>query len=646
MVIPLLPDIDDIRVVNLLLGKAGQPIRCTLETTELSRHGIPYRALSYAWGDWQKCKSLPTIELDGIKTEVSPNLHSALSRIRRADQSVYLWVDALCIDQGKDIAALEERAQQVRMMDRIFSHAELVYCDLGDADEDTPTLIETLQSCKHIDFEAFNYDNVDYNVLQKVAALPGVLDPFWHAFANFCARPYFSRLWVLQEYTLARHACILVGHCELNSWFMEALLFVAKYFHSQLAEWCWGSEASEYERDSELPKSRRDLQTMTPLSEPIGVATDSLLQFAGSRRERLSDIWIDRDLTHYLVRTSSSFETTDPRDKIYAILGLLARQDINSVISQARAGLDPLPLGWARTRASFAVSYTESPSEVSKRLALHLIDSGQGVFAISRCVGQTRDSPSWAFSLTKPGPDSMRIFIQEQGLCSLYKACGSSKLDVAVEPCGSLLRMSGLMMGTILSRSEPCPFASIPDGGQMVTQWVASVSTSICNKSGKSPSSHQTDFASMCWTAAIGDCCTIANKGTVRTRHNPGFRKTLDAFIGDVEVMSSFIQRRGFTISDKMTITNLINGMSEMLRFLGFSLGRRLAITSKALICSVPGVTQHGDVVGIFCGMPIPFVLRPEGDAYSIIGLCYVHGMMDGQAFSGGDASPEILKIC
>ena len=60
---------------------------------------------------------------------------------------------------------------------------------------------------------------------------------------------------------------------------------------------------------------------------------------------------------------------------------------------------------------------------------------------------------------------------------------------------------------------------------------------------------------------------------------------------------------------------------------------RKLAVTgSKGLMCLVPGNSQHGDFVGIFGRCPIPLVLRPNKGNFQIVGVCYMHDMMDGQA--------------
>jgi hypothetical protein len=37
-----------------------------------------------------------------------------------------------------------------------------------------------------------------------------------------------------------------------------------------------------------------------------------------------------------------------------------------------------------------------------------------------------------------------------------------------------------------------------------------------------------------------------------------------------------------------------------------------------------------GDLVAIFLGADVPFVLREHGDAYRLVGACYIHGVMDG----------------
>lgn len=75
--------------------------------------------------------------------------------------------------------------------------------------------------------------------------------------------------------------------------------------------------------------------------------------------------------------------------------------------------------------------------------------------------------------------------------------------------------------------------------------------------------------------------------------------------------------------------------------FLGVSMNiyrARRAMTRKGYICQVPPEVQQGDVVAIFYGCDLPYVLRPSRRGrYRLIGNCYVHGIMDGEALSHAD---------
>src|SRR2546423_2839790 len=89
-----------------------------------------------------------------------------------------------------------------------------------------------------------------------------------------------------------------------------------------------------------------------------------------------------------------------------------------------------------------------------------------------------------------------------------------------------------------------------------------------------------------------------------------------------------------------------------------FAYGRRLASSvaiqgSESLLCLVPESTRPGDVVAVFLGLPLPFVLRPVGileaqpvrPAFRIVGSAYVHGTMDGQVFDGAFLEQRIVLV-
>lgn len=69
-----------------------------------------YTAVSYTWGTDDPTE---TIQLNGRAFRVRPNLWSCLHYIGQAARKQrwnYLWVDAICIDQGN----IQERNEQVK----------------------------------------------------------------------------------------------------------------------------------------------------------------------------------------------------------------------------------------------------------------------------------------------------------------------------------------------------------------------------------------------------------------------------------------------------------------------------------------------------------------------------------------------------
>jgi hypothetical protein len=59
----------------------------------------------------------------------------------------------------------------------------------------------------------------------------------------------------------------------------------------------------------------------------------------------------------------------------------------------------------------------------------------------------------------------------------------------------------------------------------------------------------------------------------------------------------------------------------------------------------IPDALQSGDVIGLVAGQSMPVVLRREGDGFRFVSHCYVHGMMYGELWEGGDEQIKELKL-
>jgi hypothetical protein len=150
---PLGPDHNgrpEIRVIFLTPSiHVDKILHCRIVRTGLL--GSYYCALSYAWGEPVFTKTLVVDENSFIP--ITENLDVALRRLRLASIRI-LWVDAVCINQ-QDV---QERAQQIMLMGRVFSQAEkvLVWTELDNASRDGRYCLEFLDRIS--DRRSFSFD--------------------------------------------------------------------------------------------------------------------------------------------------------------------------------------------------------------------------------------------------------------------------------------------------------------------------------------------------------------------------------------------------------------------------------------------------------------------------------------------------------
>jgi hypothetical protein len=125
---PLDHTLPQIRLLELLPGNNGDRIRCRLHTSRFLHEG-GYEALSYVWGN--PTDGAKTILVDGTHLHITPNLEGALHCIRDRNNSRYLWIDPVCINQNDNHA----KNHQVNLMSDIYSHANRVLVFLDSEDD-------------------------------------------------------------------------------------------------------------------------------------------------------------------------------------------------------------------------------------------------------------------------------------------------------------------------------------------------------------------------------------------------------------------------------------------------------------------------------------------------------------------------------
>jgi hypothetical protein len=80
-------------------------------------------------------------------------------------------------------------------------------------------------------------------------------------------------------------------------------------------------------------------------------------------------------------------------------------------------------------------------------------------------------------------------------------------------------------------------------------------------------------------------------------------------------------------------------------RIINACIGRKPFRTQQGYIGLGPHIARHGDIVCVLLGAHVPFILRPVGDQYQLLGECYVHGIMDGEALEEGRTRCQTFEI-
>jgi hypothetical protein len=198
-----------------------------------------YSALSYTWGNEP---AVIPITVNESTFSVTLNLATALQGLRNSPEfggKRTLWVDAICINQGD----VNERNHQVAHMQEIYSGAEGVIVWLGPADSTIELAVSFIHDlCEHFRGHGIFFgDNVDLRdspaadfdlALKKVTA--NLYRQKWCAVVEMLLKPWWTRVWVIQELASARRAILQCGKLNLPWAKMALVIEILHSWHPSL----------------------------------------------------------------------------------------------------------------------------------------------------------------------------------------------------------------------------------------------------------------------------------------------------------------------------------------------------------------------------------------------------------------------------
>ncbi|KAJ6282319.1 ankyrin repeat-containing domain protein, partial [Bipolaris maydis] len=119
------------------------------------------------------------------------------NNLRPVDGYRILWIDAVCIDQGDE----KEKGHQVQQMGEIYQMAERVIIWLGTGSEDSDNLMEFLGTLS---------SNTEVHSTSQLVP-HNLQDRYRESMRKLLERPWFRRVWIIQEVAKARRAIVACG---------------------------------------------------------------------------------------------------------------------------------------------------------------------------------------------------------------------------------------------------------------------------------------------------------------------------------------------------------------------------------------------------------------------------------------------------
>jgi hypothetical protein len=366
-----------IRILALTPGQQGTELHGRIIIHDPDE--VNYGALSYVWGDSRLTKS---IHIGEATLSITESLYFALQQIRETDEEHWIWCDQICIDQE----SLADRSEQVGRMGEVYGKADHVIAWFGSATPATDYIFRSLGKVGDGANPGFySYLSEELEPGQPVyesmiECLNAELRTNYHngedppdfeevtreAVQTVLRNPWFERTWTVQEAVLCEKLFLQAGDLELT----------------------WR-------------KFCGFLKAMPDLPRPKAIHYDLELT-------RSFCCYGSKEISLYgLVDNYQMRQATDPRDKIYGLMGLLDPERRRPVAS-AGVEMEHVSDRWPRPLPE--VDYSKTTEEVYMDFTLWCIHTSEDLEALRRCCIEYRHSkdlqlPSWARDWTqKLGP--------------------------------------------------------------------------------------------------------------------------------------------------------------------------------------------------------------------------------------------------
>jgi ankyrin repeat protein len=655
------------------------PILCSF--VQLCLHqdearGFEYDALSYWWGTDEPTNKIWVLhyirgsERTRTKLRLSPvyirsNLYSALKQFRHPTKDLYLWVDALCIDQKNK----DEKSSHVLKIRDIYAAAKQVRIWLGPSSSMRAKALRVL------------YPDLDLSRRFQSEHTQSWEEQL-NALTTLTRNRWFSRLWVIQEMFFAEKAIIQCGSFE-GSWNRFAdvssklhleLSRTHRYvIHEQPLRRAWALLLQSFGDAKSLLKGQRqyrlpDLNTSNIDDTQLHVQNDSkklIPQEEEIGYKSAISVGVDSKMTLHsgfslemLVTALTPFETSDPRDTVYAVMGIAndttkyskPLQSPYNVLSSPKTDFDIIP-DYNRSIIDVFIEFVRfcvlsshsldiicrpwAPQPQEKYLTT--LERVRNVKEPARAV----NIPSWIVM------NSSTAFKQSDFLQG--RRGGDSFVGAPRRPLYSASQTTDAFARFPLKSTEDASRSRLMESfdGSIQVRGVRIGHVDILGPRAVEGMLFRENLELLGWTPVddkfqdgqISDRLwrtLVADRGPDGTPP-PAWYKAACAHalelrnnMGDVHTSALIADREEEESSELVQFLRRVQSVIWNRKPFG---------TTRGYVGIAPSRTSQGDVICVLLGCSVPVILRKMhqiGNCYELIGESYVHGIMDGEALELG----------
>ncbi|KAM7198386.1 Heterokaryon incompatibility protein (HET) domain containing protein [Naviculisporaceae sp. PSN 640] len=649
---PWEPKANKIRLIELYKPSSGEttqfPLRCKIFWASVDDPAA-FVSLSYVWGEGDNDHDI-FIGDSLKKLKITKSLHEALTQIvALSTGSEVLWVDQVCINQ----ADLDERNEQIANMTRVYQSAKETLVWLGPSSDNSDQVMdywrEVGQWAIDWNMNAFRHspnlrDIIEHSDSEETAekhrreyldivasrTTPSLLV----AMRAWARRTWFTRVWVVQEFTLPDEVTFLCGTKKAS----VDQVMLGRLVWGNTSPWLVGAGLGV----ESSPRSYTDgIDTLTAIAP--------LKPFYNSRNRWRRDNGVPQpNLFEQLkaLHIDVQMQATDARDRVFALLAIAA-----DVGSTHRKGMQLE----ANYHDDVAVTY----AKVAKTLIKHGDVDLLSLIQIEKDPRMPSWAPDWRFPIFLSVGSLLRVdysphFSASKGTRHIIFTEGLDDLELGLE---------GYKVDAIQEIGTPWfpdQFGEAPAD----LEWTARLLyieeiQDFCERSknlqGNSIYKCPQRQSEAVWRVPIGDIqsgelrgLTCQDTETADMASEEGYRQLTDEvkiLTGKFSVataLAKVAKLRAGGPDPNRPRPQYIFGMNKMRYKAPF-------LSKTGYVGMAPWGTQPDDKIFVFAGHHMPYVIRPlepGGDRYRLIGECYCDGIMYGElGIVENEMQPETIIL-